>query len=750
MGYVEYRREGRIAYLTLNRPERHNAMRDEDVLEFNAAMERFDGDEEAFVAIVSGSGASFCSGADVAGRLAECVGQGVSSHYRPSLETVFYRAVNFKPVIAGVHGYALGKGMSLAMHCDLLVAAEDARFQLTEIVRGVPANAYYGLLSRVEFDAFATEMALTGRRWSAAEGLEHGLVNRVVPSGAHLREARAGGGSAEQPAACRALGGAVPPGTPGATGRRGKGGGRLLSLGPDRGLPREHPRLPREAGSCVQGSMTPYGDRGESTLSFGRRLAELAAAQPDAVSVVEVSGEGTERTLSWGELDDLSLRLATTLRDDGLGYGDMVAVCLPNCAAHLVASAAAWKLGAVPVSVRWDLPDWELQRVLGVLCPRLVLAGDPEAVLDRAAARPDDLEDLVSPHRFGVCSSGSTGTPKVVLHSSPAVDRPSQRVTSAVVEAYRTISAPQTLLVPNALYHSSSITTVTLNLMAAGRTVLLGRFDASRLLDVVARHRVTGFMAPTPILLRLARYPDISAEAFESVEWVQHGAAPLPEWLAQFWISFLGGERFFTSYGSAEGVGLVACRGDEWLQHPGTLGRGVLGTELAIFDDAGRRLPPHQVGNIHTRRPGGPAGTYVGEAVNPLEVRPDGFATVGDLGWTDDEGYLYLADRRVDLIVSGGANVYPAEVEAAVGEHPAVADVVVIGLPDEEWGRRVHAIVQPTAPAAVTPEAIREFARKRLARYKVPKTVEMVDRIPRSAAMKVNRTRLVEERTTGG
>lgn len=190
MGFVDYRRDGRIACLTMDRPERHNAMRDEDVLEFNAAMQRFDGDDEAFVAIVSGNGPSFCSGADVDERLAKCVDQGVSSHYRPSIEPVFYRAVNFKPVIAAVHGYALGKGMSLAMHCDLMVAAEDAQFELTEIVRGVPANAFYGLLSRMEFDAFATELALTGRRWTAAEGLEHGLVNRVVPTGTHLDEAR--------------------------------------------------------------------------------------------------------------------------------------------------------------------------------------------------------------------------------------------------------------------------------------------------------------------------------------------------------------------------------------------------------------------------------------------------------------------------------------------------------------------------------------------------------------------------------
>ena len=488
---------------------------------------------------------------------------------------------------------------------------------------------------------------------------------------------------------------------------------------------------------------------GEPVISFGRRLADLAAAHPGTAAVIDVAKDGTERSIGWGELDDLAVRLAGALQRDGLGHGETLAICLPTSIAHLAACAAAWKLGAVPVPVRWDLPDWELRRVLGVLRPRLTLGGEPAEVLRRAAGRPAELEDRVSPHRFGVCTSGSTGTPKVILHSSPGLDRPSQRITSAVVEAYTSLTAPQTLLVPNALYHSSSVTTTTLNLMSGGRTVLLERFDPARLLDLLPRHRVTGFMAPTPILLRLARHPGLGSPAFESVEWIQHGAAPLPDWLARFWISLLGEERFFTSYGSAEGAGLVGCRGDEWLRHPGTLGRGVLGTEVAILDDQGRQLPAREVGGIYTRRPGRPTGAYVGEAVDPLEVGPHGFATVGDLGWSDEEGYLFLVDRRVDLIVSGGANVYPAEVEAAVGEHPGVADVVVIGLPDEEWGRRVHAIVQPAALADVTPQSIREFARHRLARYKVPKTVELVDRIPRSAAMKVNRARLVEERTNG-
>ncbi len=466
------------------------------------------------------------------------------------------------------------------------------------------------------------------------------------------------------------------------------------------------------------------------SITYGGRLTELARTNGTQPAVSEVDAHGLERSLSWQELDHLSGRLAASLHDEGLVPGDLVAVCLPNCVEHFMADIAAWKIGAVPVAIRWDLPEWELTRVIDVLAPRASFRGEPGDVVARAAAAPIADAGVAPPHRFGVCSSGSTGTPKVILHTSPGLYAPGQRSTSAVVEAYRTLSSPQRLLVPNALYHSASITTAVLNLVSGNHTIVLRRFGPEVLLDTVVRHRVTGFMAPTPMLLRLARSPDIAREQFDSVEWVQHGASPLPEWLARFWIDLLGPERFFTSYGSAEAVGVVACRGDEWLSHPGTLGRGALGTDIVILGEQGELLAPGEIGQIFLRRPGGPSGTYVGTGVAPLAVQPDGFATVGDLGWLDEDGFLYLSDRRVDLIVSGGANVYPAEVEAAVGEHRWIDDVVVIGLPDEEWGRRVHAIVQLAQGAELTEEDVREFARSRLAPYKVPKTVEFIARMP--------------------
>ncbi len=171
---------------------------------------------------------------------------------------------------------------------------------------------------------------------------------------------------------------------------------------------------------------------------------------------------------------------------------------------------------------------------------------------------------------------------------------------------------------------------------------------------------------------------------------------------------------------------------------------------MRILDQDGAELPPGEVGEIYTRPTltDGPTFRYVGGAT--ISATPDGFYSVGDLGWVDEEGYLYIADRRVDMIVSGGANVYPAEVEAALHDHPALADLAVIGVPDEEWGRRVHAIIQPADPAH--PPAVTDldaWARARITSYKMPKTYEIVAELPRNEAGKIRRSALVAERESG-
>jgi bile acid-coenzyme A ligase len=243
----------------------------------------------------------------------------------------------------------------------------------------------------------------------------------------------------------------------------------------------------------------------------------------------------------------------------------------------------------------------------------------------------------------------------------------------------------------------------------------------------------------------MAQVADIADRDLSSLLWVQQGAAPLPLWLGHVWIDLVGAERFYMSYGSSENIGIVVCRGDEWLTHPGALGRGMGETEVAVLGPDGRHLPPGEIGGIFLRTPTGPLAMYVGNDVTPMESTSDGFTSVGDMGWLDEDGYLYMADRRVDMIVTGAANVFPAEVEAALSEHPGIADVVVVGLRDPEWGRRVHAIVQSADPSLDGSDVV-AFAKERLAPYKVPKTVEFVVAIPRSEATKFNRAALVAER----
>jgi bile acid-coenzyme A ligase len=480
-------------------------------------------------------------------------------------------------------------------------------------------------------------------------------------------------------------------------------------------------------------------------VPYGTRIHQLGEERGDQIAITFVHQDGTVRLVSWSELDDRSTQIARVLAERGLGAGDRLGIKLRNCPEHVFATFAGWKLGAVVVPVRWDLPDWELERVRGVLDPKLVVEPDDADLLEGSlSASTGPLPEVTPPHSSGILSSGSTGTPKVILRKMPGIYDPGVSP-NGLVESYAPLSDPQVVLVPAPLYHTNGFMQAN-NLLAGDRVVLLERFGAARVLDAVERHRVTGFVATTIMLQRIAREPGAAARDLSSVEWVMHGAAPLPEWLARSWIDLVGPAHFFVCYGSTEGAGATFARGDEYLEHPGTVGRGAMETELRVLDESGTEVPTGEVGAIYMRQPFGVLSEYVGD-VAPVPVDADGFATVGDLGRLDADGYLYLADRRVDMIVTGGANVFPAEVESALSEHPGVGDVVVIGLADDEWGRRVHAVVQPTDPTTpLAADELTAWCRGRLSSYKVPKTIELVDAIPRSEAGKVNRAALIAAR----
>jgi bile acid-coenzyme A ligase len=219
-----------------------------------------------------------------------------------------------------------------------------------------------------------------------------------------------------------------------------------------------------------------------------------------------------------------------------------------------------------------------------------------------------------------------------------------------------------------------------------------------------------------------------------------HMAAPCPRWLKEAWIGWLGAERIHELYGGTEGLSATWITGTEWLAHPGSVGRPLPGGRMKVVDEKGCEAPPGVVGEIYMMADGGPATTYHYIGAEPKSL--DGWESLGDMGWMDAEGYVYLTDRKADMILRGGANVYPAEVEAAIDSHPRVRSSAVIGLPDDDLGQRVHAIVD--APEGVSVEELRAHLGERLVRYKIPQSFEFVSDPLRDDAGKVRRSALRE------
>ncbi|MBV9410284.1 MAG: AMP-binding protein [Acidimicrobiia bacterium] len=485
---------------------------------------------------------------------------------------------------------------------------------------------------------------------------------------------------------------------------------------------------------------TPSSD----VSSIAARIAQLADERPDEHAFTFVAVDGGESVLTRRDLHERSNQLATALAERGLGLGDRLGIGLQNSPQFALAAFAAWKLGAIPVPMRWDLPDWELGRLRQAIDGKVHLGEEDLTWIDATAKRDiPELPDVISPQSNGICSSGSTGLPKVIVSNRPGVYDPA--LTTPFAEQWgRTIPRPQTILVLGPMYHLNGFYGL-FNLVAGDKLVVLESFDAERAVNAIEKHGVSTFYCTPTMLKRMADLPGVEDRDLSSIEWMCQGAAPMPPYLVHRWAGLVGPDRLIMAYGMSEGLGITAIRADEWMEHEGSVGRPARDTGLKVLDEDGNEAPPGQIGEIYMQSMLYGGSTYLG-AGRP-KMTDDGYCTVGDVGYLDEDGYLYLVDRRVDLIISGGANVYPAEVEIALMDHPKVADVVVIGVKDDEWGRRVHAIIEPATPDDPPSfDEMRDYAKARLSTYKVPKSIEIVDKIPRSAATKVNRGALLEAR----
>jgi long-chain acyl-CoA synthetase len=519
---------------------------------------------------------------------------------------------------------------------------------------------------------------------------------------------------------------------------------------------------------------------------LGRSYKDTAVPRASSDEPGVISGD---RFVATTELEDRARRVASGLRGLGVGPGIPVAVLGRNGLVHLEVALAAAQLGTSVVPVNWH---WQPDEVRYVLqdCGAAVLVGHadlmtrlmtelggsigtvatvwqatPEEITTafdipadaaRVPASRTDYEAWLSSQipldaaaRNAASSglfytSGTTGRPKGVVREGA---RPEQVVhrQRALTVCYGITEACRTL-VTTPLHHIFGQSMALATLATGGTVVIMPRFDAETFLSFVERHRITNASAVPTMFVRLLRLPDEVRLRYDvsSLRHVLHTGAPCPVDIKRAMLEWWG-PVLWEQYGSTETGVIVLASPDEWLSHPGTVGRPFLTSEVRIYDDDGKELTPGHPGHIYGRMHGSPDFTYLGRPEAKAEVSIGDLVTAGDIGFVDEDGFLYLSDRSADVVISGGVNIYPAEIDAVLVTHPGVRDAVSFGVPDEDLGERVAAWVQLEEGADVTTDDLDRYLQPRLARYKIPRSLRFVEELPRDDSGKISRTRVRAE-----
>ncbi len=495
-------------------------------------------------------------------------------------------------------------------------------------------------------------------------------------------------------------------------------------------------------------------------------LSAHATAHPDKPALV--CGDDV---LTYAALEERACRAANVFLDLGLRAGDRVATISFNSIASFEVSSGLRKLGAVGVPVNFRLRGEELAYVLNDSGAAAVCAG-PESVPHVEAVRPLltknpallSLADApapagwlrmdermraasplapASPNEVGtgatmIYTSGTTGHPKGAYRPQGL---PLEQVLHTI-ELF-TLRADDVHLMAGPGYHSAVGFFASLTLACGATVVIMPRFEPELALQLIERHRVTTtFMAP----ILLQRIVDLPPEVqgrygLSSMRVIVVAAAPCPFWLKQR-VQERFGEVLWEFYGATEtGINTV-LRPEEQLRKPGSVGRAAPGHEILLLDDEGRPVPDGQPGEVWVKNAW--LATYYNRPDATARAMRDGYLSVGDVAYRDADGYYYICDRKVDMIISGGVNIYPAEVESCLGGHPAVADVAVIGVPDDRWGEAVKALVVLRPGAAATEEELIDWCRRRIADYKRPRSVDFVDALPRDQVGKLLKRQIRE------
>ncbi|MET8161142.1 AMP-binding protein [Sphaerisporangium sp. NPDC005289] len=493
----------------------------------------------------------------------------------------------------------------------------------------------------------------------------------------------------------------------------------------------------------------------------------IAAADPGRSAVVDADGAVT----TYGELLARANQVSHGLRAHGLVKGDVVAGVLPNGIDAVVMLLAIGQIGLYYVPVNWHLTAAEIAYILGDCDARVVVHGDTadgalagtvkdacaaagiaaEATFAGCAGLAEGMPAGPPPDRSSGSvmwyTSGTTGFPKGVQRPLPA-SPPERSVPGTrffVGEVCDLRPGDEVHLVTSPMYHSAPCAHTQIALHLGHTVVIAPRFDPVVILELIERHRVTNAMMVPTMFHRMLRLPDEVKKRYDlsSLRQVVHTGAACPVAVKKAIMNWWG-PVLYEYYGSTESAIAFAVKPREWLAHPGTVGRPAPSFEVRVLDEHGDELPPGEPGMIYLSSSLG-AFQYRKDPARTAASRRGEWYAPGDIGYLDQDGYLFLCDRRTDLIISGGVNIYPAEVEAALLEHPAVADVAVVGVPDQEWGQKAVALVQPAPGTPTGPELTAELlahCEPRIARFKHPRVIEYRDELPRTPTGKLSRSRV--------
>ena len=501
-----------------------------------------------------------------------------------------------------------------------------------------------------------------------------------------------------------------------------------------------------------------------------------ARRDPDAVAIIDSRGERWSR----GRLAALVHRTARSFLAAGLSPGDSVAIVAPNCAEYLAVYLAGIDAGLYVVPVNWHLADEEVAFVLGDCGAKAVVAHERLGPIRLAALRAHaghalvlacigrapgfaSLRELVAPRPARPVEGLPRG--RVMPYTSATTGRPKAvrlPVANAEAALRKTIAWHESLgiepasgnvhLCASMLYHSAPLDGAVIALHMGHCVVLADRSEPETLLRVIEHCRVTTtFMVPA-MFVRLLKLPYATRHRYSaaSLRFVVHGGAPCPVDVKRRMLEWWG-PIVWEGYGAAEAQGTIVGPRD-WLAYPGTVGTPIPGSAIKIFDDAGRELPAGREGLVYIKPHTGDRFEYKGDPEKTAASRRGDFVTVGDIGYLNERGLLFIRDRRSDLILSSGMNIYPAEIEQVLVQHPAVADCAVVGVPHELFGEVPKAVVQPAPGAAAGPPMTAELLRflsERLSAMKLPKRFEYMDAIPRDPNGKLYRRLLREPGSAG-